>query len=45
MKIVQTPSLVLLLYETRTTFRQIFLDNHTLGAEPQPTWMGYSAGR
>ena len=26
--------------QTRTTFRQIFLDNHTLGAEPQPTWMG-----
>lgn len=45
-KIVQTPGLVVILYETRTTFRQIFLDaQHTLAADPQPTWMGYSKGR
>ena len=45
-KIVQTPSVVVFLYETRTTFRQVFLDsNHTLAEDPQPTWMGYSKGR
>lgn len=45
-KIVQTPSLIVMLYETRTTFRQVFLDaQHTLPADAQPTWMGYSKGR
>jgi len=45
-KIIQTPALVVILYETRTTFRQIFLDaQHTLPSDPQPTWMGYSKGR
>lgn len=46
-KIVQTPSLVVLLYETSTnqTFRQVFLDGRPLPADPQPTWLGYSVGR
>jgi hypothetical protein len=45
-KIIQMPSLVVILYETRTTFRQIFLDaQHTLPADPHATWMGYSKGR
>jgi hypothetical protein len=44
-KIIQTPAFIVVLYETRTTFRQIFLDSHTLVPEPQPTWMGYSTGR
>lgn len=44
-KIIQTPTLVVLLYETRTTFRQIFLDSHAVVDDPQPTWMGYSTGR
>ena len=45
-KILQTPTLVVILYETRTTFRQIFLDaEHTLPNDAQPTWMGYSKGR
>lgn len=45
-KIIQTPAAIVILYETRTTFRQIFLDsNHTLTQDPQPTWMGYSRGR
>ena len=45
-KIVQTPTLVVILYETRTTFRQIFLDaQHSLSSDAQPTWMGYSKGR
>ena len=44
-KIIQTPTAIVILYETRTTFRQIFLDGHTLAKDPQPTWMGYSQGR
>lgn len=44
-KILQTPNAIVILYETRTTFRQIFLDGHTLNADLQPTWMGYSKGR
>ena len=47
MKIVQTPALVVLLYETSTnqTFRQVFLDGRPFPADPQPTWLGYSIGR
>ena len=44
-KIVQTPGLVVILYETRTTFRQVFLDSHAVVKDPQPTWMGYSTGK
>jgi hypothetical protein len=45
-KIVQTPSLVVLLYETsaNSTFRQVFLDGRPLPADPQPSWLGYSIG-
>ncbi|MEP6962885.1 MAG: hypothetical protein ABI995_12455 [Acidobacteriota bacterium] len=44
-KIIQTPTEIVILYETRTTFRQIFLDSHTVAKDPQPTWMGYSTGK
>ena len=46
-KIVQTPALVVLLYETsaNSTFRQVFLDGRPLPTDPQPTWLGYSVGR
>jgi hypothetical protein len=46
-KIVQTPSLVVLLYETsaNSTFRQVFLDGRPLPTDPQPSWLGYSIGR
>ncbi|HEY7333910.1 MAG TPA: hypothetical protein VH639_03430 [Bryobacteraceae bacterium] len=45
MKIVQTPNLVVVLYEYETIFRQIFTDGRTLPEDPNPTWMGYSVGR
>jgi hypothetical protein len=47
LKIVQTPTLVVLLYETsvNSTFRQVFLDGRTFPKDPQPTWLGYSVGR
>ena len=44
MKIVQTPSLVVVLYEYHTIFRQIFTDGRTLPEDPNPAWMGYSIG-
>jgi hypothetical protein len=45
-KIVQTPGLVLVLYESRTIYRQIFSDGRALPpADAQPAWQGYSTGR
>jgi hypothetical protein len=46
LKIVQTPNLVVLLYETsvNSTFRQVFLDGRPFPKDPQPTWLGYSIG-
>ncbi len=44
-KIVQTPGLVLVLYESQTLFRQIFTDGRRLPEDPQPAWLGYSVGR
>jgi hypothetical protein len=44
MKIVQTPNLVVVLYEYHTIFRQIFTDGRGLPPDPNPTWMGYSVG-
>jgi len=44
-KIVQTPKLVLILYEGDTDFRQIFLDGRKPVEDPLPRWMGYSTGR
>src|SRR5262245_9342185 len=45
MKIVQTPGLVVVLYEYQTIYRQIFVDGRTLPNDPNPTWMGYSVGK
>lgn len=45
-KIAQTPTLMLLLYETHMGVRQIFLDGRSLPAnDPQPWFFGYSVGR
>ncbi|MBZ5577318.1 MAG: hypothetical protein LAP40_12225 [Acidobacteriia bacterium] len=44
-KIVETPGVTLILYESRTIFRQIFTDGRTLPADPNPTWQGYSIGK
>ncbi len=43
-KIVQTPGLIVVLYESLTMFRQIFTDGRSLPRDPEPTWMGYSVG-
>jgi hypothetical protein len=44
-KIVQTPALIVVLYEHNVDFRQIFLDGRALPSDPQPSWLGYSVGR
>lgn len=44
-KIVQTPKLVLILYEGDTVFRQVFLDGRRPVDDPLPRWMGYSSGK
>ncbi len=45
MKIIQTPNVVVVLYEYHTIFRQIFTDGRPLPEDVNPTWMGYSVGR
>ena len=46
MKVVQTPDVMIFLYESRTIYRQIFTDGRPLASkDAQPTWMGYSVGR
>jgi hypothetical protein len=44
-KIIQTPPVMAILYESRTTFRQIMTDGRPLPADPLPTWSGYSIGK
>ena len=45
LKVVQTPDLLVFLYESRTIYRQVFMDGRPLPKNAQPTWMGYSVGR
>ncbi len=42
-RIVQTPTLVVMLYEDLTS-RQIFLDGRALPTDPNPSFLGYSVG-
>ena len=44
-RIVQTPRLLVILYEGDHTFRQIHMDGRKLPVDPQPSWLGYSIGR
>jgi len=44
-KIVQSPDLVLILYEELTMFRQIYTDGRKLPVNPEPAFAGYSVGR
>jgi len=44
-KIVETPGLVMILYEAVHSFRQIFTDGRALPRDPNPAWFGYSIGR
>jgi hypothetical protein len=45
-KIIQTPAVIVILYEAQAGVRQIFMDGRPLpGNDPQPWWYGYSTGR
>jgi len=44
-RIVQTPGLLVILYEADHVFRQIHMDGRKLPVDPQPSWLGYSVGR
>jgi len=44
-KIIQTPKLIVILYEAQGGVRQIFMDGRPLPKDdPQPWWYGYSIG-
>ncbi len=46
MRIVQTPALMVLLYESpNSPHRTVFTDGRDLPKDPNPTWLGYSVGR
>ncbi len=44
-KIIQAPSLVVILYEQLYLFRQIFMDGRKLGNDAPAAWLGYSTAR
>lgn len=44
-KIVQTPSLIVLLFEIEPHYRQIFLDGRAHPKDADPTWNGHSIGK
>jgi hypothetical protein len=45
-KIVQTPGLIVIMWEANYGLRQIFLDGRSLpGSDAQPWWYGYSIGK
>jgi hypothetical protein len=45
-KMIQTPDVIVILYEGNAGVRQIFTDGRPLpGNDPQPWWYGYSTGR
>jgi hypothetical protein len=44
-KIVQTPGLIVIMYEAFNGHRQIYLDRRKSPADPEPLWLGYSVGR
>ncbi len=41
-KIVQTPTLMVLLHEFNAAYREVFIDGRALPENPNPTWNGYS---
>ena len=44
-KILETPGIVVILYEAIHSYRQIFTDGRALPRDPNPAWLGYSVGR
>ena len=44
-KMIQTPDVIVILYEANSGVRQIFTDGRTAPKDPQPWWYGYSVGK
>jgi len=44
-KIIQTPGMIVILYEAQGGIRQIFTDGRPLPKDPEPWWYGYSVGK
>jgi hypothetical protein len=44
-KVVQSPKLVVLVYEAFNLWRQVFMDGRDFAPDLNPTWMGYSIGK
>jgi hypothetical protein len=44
-KFVDTPGLLVIMYEANNLYRQVFTDGRELPKDPNPTWLGYSIGR
>jgi hypothetical protein len=44
-KMIQTGSVIAVLYELDNSYRQIYIDGRPLPKDPQPTWGGYSVGK
>jgi hypothetical protein len=45
LKMIQTPGVLVILYEMDNAHRQIYTNGRKLPVDPQPTWGGYSVGR
>jgi hypothetical protein len=43
-KMIQTPGVIVIIYEANGGLRQIFTDGRMLPKDPQPWWFGYSTG-
>ena len=44
-KLVQTPTYIVIVYETYNYWRQIFLDGRAMAEDAPPSWFGYSTGK
>ena len=44
-KIIQTPGVIVILYEAQGGVRQIFMDGRALPKDVEPWWYGYSIGK
>jgi hypothetical protein len=44
-KIIQTPGVIVIIYEANSGLRQIFTDGRPLPKDPEPWWYGYSVGK
>jgi hypothetical protein len=44
-RIVQTPGIVFIVYESHNQWRQVFMDGRELSEDFIPAWLGYSTGK